>query len=320
MLIDQKPIGRTTRSNPVSYVGAFDEIRALFAASPDAKLRRYTAGTFSFNSGTGRCPVCSGNGFEHVEMQFLADVYLRCGECGGSRYRAETLKVRLEGATGRRADIATVLDLTVTEALEFFAHSPRVLARLQPLADVGLDYLRLGQPVPTLSGGEAQRLKLAGYLAAAAVAPRAPAERRASGSRAAAKDAGKLLLFDEPTTGLHFEDVARLLRAFGLLLEAGHSLLVIEHNLEVIGAADWIIDLGPEGGAAGRPDRRLRPARDDHGDRALAYRRGAARQRQSVPRALRQPKRADGRCTAGISAAAPAHQRARRARAQPART
>jgi len=238
VLIDQKPIGRTTRSNPVSYVGAFDEIRALFAATPDAKLRRYTAGTFSFNSGTGRCPVCSGNGFEHVEMQFLADVYLRCGECQGSRYRAETLKVRLEGAGGARADIASVLDFTVTEALAFFAAAPRVRARLQPLADVGLDYLRLGQPVPTLSGGEAQRLKLAGYLAEAAAAT-----RRGT--------AGKLLLFDEPTTGLHFEDVARLLRAFMLLLEAGHSLLVIEHNLEVIGAADWIIDLGPEGGAAG---------------------------------------------------------------------
>ena len=247
VLIDQKPIGRTTRSNPVSYVGAFDEIRALFAATPDAKLRRYTAGTFSFNSGTGRCPVCSGNGFEHVEMQFLADVYLRCGECGGSRYRAETLEVRLQGATGERADIAAVLNLTVTEALRFFASSPRVLARLQPLADVGLDYLRLGQPVPTLSGGEAQRLKLAGYLADAAAPPRA----RSRVGQAAASGAGKLLLFDEPTTGLHFEDVARLLRAFGLLLEAGHSLLVIEHNLEVIGAADWIIDLGPEGGAEG---------------------------------------------------------------------
>jgi len=243
VLIDQKPIGRTTRSNPVSYVGAFDEIRALFAATPDARLRRYTAGTFSFNSGTGRCPVCSGNGFEHVEMQFLADVYLRCGECHGSRYRAETREVRLDGANGARADIAGVLEFTVTEALAFFAGSPRVCARLQPLSDVGLDYLRLGQPVPTLSGGEAQRLKLAGYLAEAAMAPRRNAPAKGA--------TGKLLLFDEPTTGLHFEDVARLLRAFMLLLEAGHSLLVIEHNLEVIGAADWIIDLGPEGGAAG---------------------------------------------------------------------
>jgi excinuclease ABC subunit A len=251
VLIDQKPIGRTTRSNPVSYVGAFDEIRALFAASPDAKLRRYTAGTFSFNSGTGRCPVCSGNGFEHVEMQFLADVYLRCGECNGSRYRTATREVRIEGATGARADIAAVLELTVTEALAFFAHAPRVRSRLQPLADVGLDYLRLGQPVPTLSGGEAQRLKLAGYLAEAALAPRRNAGAARRGGAAHIGAVGKLLLFDEPTTGLHFEDVARLLRAFVLLLEAGHSLLVIEHNLEVVGAADWIIDLGPEGGAAG---------------------------------------------------------------------
>ena len=256
VLIDQKAIGRTTRSNPVSYVGAFDEIRALFAACPDARLYRYTAGTFSFNGGTGRCPVCSGNGFEHVEMQFLADVYLRCDACGGSRYRAETLRVRLPGAAGRRADIAAVLGMTVTEALGFFAAWPRVLARLQPLANVGLDYLRLGQPVPTLSGGEAQRLKLAGYLAEAAIKPRRAAAAgqaavASAGVTAPASASGKLLLFDEPTTGLHFEDVARLLRAFGLLLEAGHSLLVIEHNLEVIGAADWIIDLGPEGGAGG---------------------------------------------------------------------
>ena len=238
VLVDQAPIGRTTRSNPVSHVGAFAEIRALFAATPDARLRRYSAGTFSFNGGTGRCPACGGNGFEHVEMQFLSDVYLRCGECDGKRYRAETLQVRIKGADGRRADIAGVLDFTVTEALAFFARSPRVCARLQPLADVGLDYLRLGQPVPTLSGGEAQRLKLAGHLADAA--------RSARGG-----GAGKLLLFDEPTTGLHFEDVARLLRAFDLLLAGGHSLLVIEHNLDVIGAADWIIELGPEGGEAG---------------------------------------------------------------------
>ena len=252
VMIDQTPIGRTTRSNPVSYVGAFDEIRALFAATPDAKLRRYTAGTFSFNSGTGRCPACSGNGFEHVEMQFLADVYLRCAECDGKRFRAETLQVRYAGADGRELDIAAVLELTVREALQFFAATPRVGARLQPLADVGLDYLRLGQPVPTLSGGEAQRLKLAGYLAEAAVdAARAPRRRAGGGPVAPAGSVGKLLLFDEPSTGLHFEDVARLLRAFGLLLAAGHSLLVIEHNLDIIGAADWIIDLGPEGGAAG---------------------------------------------------------------------
>jgi excinuclease ABC subunit A len=169
VLIDQTPIGRTTRSNPASYVGAFDEIRARFAAEPEAKLRRYTAGTFSFNSGNGRCPSCGGNGFEHVEMQFLSDVYLRCGDCDGSRYRADTLQIRIQGADGRRCHIAEVLAMTATEALAFFADQPAVCARLQPLVDVGLDYVRLGQPVPTLSGGEAQRLKLAGHLAAAAL-------------------------------------------------------------------------------------------------------------------------------------------------------
>src|SRR5580692_1763825 len=167
VLIDQTPIGRTTRSNPASYVGAFDEIRTRFAAEPEAKLRKYTAGTFSFNSGTGRCPACGGNGFEHIEMQFLSDVYLRCGECNGRRYRAETLQVRIQGANGRRASIAEVLAMTATEALAFFADREGICARLQPLIDVGLDYVRLGQPVPTLSGGEAQRLKLAGYLAEA---------------------------------------------------------------------------------------------------------------------------------------------------------
>jgi excinuclease ABC subunit A len=244
VMIDQTPIGRTTRSNPASHVGAFDEIRALFAATPDATLRRYTAGTFSFNSGNGRCPVCSGNGFEHVEMQFLSDVYLRCGECEGRRFRAEVQEIRLSGATGAQASISEVLEMTVTTALQFFALAPKVLARLRPLSDVGLDYLRLGQPVPTLSGGEAQRLKIAGYLAEAALVAR-------TRKGAAADTRGKLLLFDEPTTGLHFEDIARLMGALGLLLETGHSLLVIEHNLDVIGAADWIIELGPEGGNAG---------------------------------------------------------------------
>ncbi|MFO1400923.1 MAG: excinuclease ABC subunit UvrA [Steroidobacteraceae bacterium] len=243
VLVDQSPIGRTTRSNPASHVGAFDAIRALFAATPDARLARCSAGTFSFNSGTGRCPECGGNGFEHVEMQFLSDVYLRCPACDGSRYRAAMLAIRLAGR-GRSAHIAEVLDMTVTEALEFFADAPKVRERLQPLADVGLDYLRIGQPVPTLSGGEAQRLKIAGYLADAASAPRG--RRGAAGA-----PGGTLLLFDEPTTGLHFEDIARLIRAFGLLLEAGHSLLVIEHNLDVIRAADWLIDLGPEAGARG---------------------------------------------------------------------
>ncbi|HEX4618206.1 MAG TPA: excinuclease ABC subunit UvrA, partial [Steroidobacteraceae bacterium] len=239
VMVDQSAIGRTTRSNPASYVGAFDAIRALFAADPAAQERKYTPGTFSFNSGNGRCPTCSGNGFEHVEMQFLSDVYLRCPDCNGRRYRDEVLDIRREGADGRRANIAEVLDMTVTEAGAFFADAAEVTARLTPLADVGLEYLKLGQPVPTLSGGEAQRLKLAGHLAEAGSVLSSTTHR------------GKLFLFDEPTTGLHFEDVAKLLKAFRKLLAAGHSLLVIEHNLDVIGAADWIIDLGPEGGERG---------------------------------------------------------------------
>ncbi len=239
IMVDQNQIGRTTRSNPASYVGAFDAIRALFAAEPAAQERKYTAGTFSFNSGNGRCPTCSGNGFEHVEMQFLADVYLRCPDCNGRRYREEVLDIRREGADGRRASIADVLDMTVTQANAFFAGASEVAVRLAPLLDVGLEYLKLGQPVPTLSGGEAQRLKLAGHLAEAGSVLSSTTHR------------GKLFLFDEPTTGLHFEDVAKLLKAFRKLLAAGHSLLVIEHNLDVIGAADWIIDLGPEGGDRG---------------------------------------------------------------------
>ncbi|MGH8296376.1 MAG: excinuclease ABC subunit UvrA, partial [Steroidobacteraceae bacterium] len=232
-------IGRTTRSNPASYVGAFDAIRALFAAEPAAQERKYTAGTFSFNAGNGRCPTCSGNGFEHVEMQFLSDVYLRCPDCNGRRYRDEVLEIKREGTNGRRASIADVLEMTITEALEFFRDSREVASRLAPLADVGLEYVRLGQPVPTLSGGEAQRLKLAGHLAAAGSVLSSTTHK------------GKLFLFDEPTTGLHFQDVAKLLTAFRKLLAAGHSLLVIEHNLDVIRACDWIIDLGPEGGEGG---------------------------------------------------------------------
>jgi excinuclease ABC subunit A len=239
VLVDQTPIGRTTRSNPASYVGAFDVVRELYAAEPAAQERKYTAGTFSFNSGNGRCPTCSGNGFEHVEMQFLSDVYLRCPDCNGCRYRDEVLEVKREGANGRRASIAEVLEMTVTEALAFFADVRELAVRLRPLADVGLEYVRLGQPVPTLSGGEAQRLKLAGHLAAAAASPTGTTPN------------GKLFLFDEPTTGLHFDDVAKLLRAFRKLLAAGHSLLIIEHNLDVIRAADWVIDLGPEGGERG---------------------------------------------------------------------
>ncbi len=251
VLVDQSAIGKTTRSNAASYVGALDAIRKLFAAEPLARERGYTTGTFSFNSGNGRCPTCGGNGFEHVEMQFLSDVYLRCPDCNGRRYRPQVLEVKLlpalplrpikggkHTAAARARSIADVLDMTVSEALAFFAGYPEVLRALQPLTAVGLTYLKLGQPVPTLSGGEAQRLKLAGHLA------------KTTSSKTAGAS-GTLFLFDEPTTGLHFADVATLLQAFRQLQARGHSLVVIEHNLDVIGAADWIIDLGPEGGAQG---------------------------------------------------------------------
>ncbi|MVW77410.1 excinuclease ABC subunit UvrA [Bordetella sp. 02P26C-1] len=241
VMVDQTPIGKTARSNPASYVGAFDAIRKLFAQAPVAKERGYTAGTFSFNSGDGRCPTCGGTGFEHVEMQFLSDVYLRCPDCDGRRFRPEVLQVHIEHL-GKRASIDEVLEMTVSEALDFFKGLRDVQTGLAPLADVGLEYVRLGQPVPTLSGGEAQRLKLAGHLAEAA---------RSGISTAKVAKKGSLFLFDEPTTGLHFDDVARLMRAFRKLLAAGHTLLVIEHNLDVIRAADWLIDLGPEGGDAG---------------------------------------------------------------------
>jgi excinuclease ABC subunit A len=239
VFVDQSPIGKTARSNPASYVGVFDEIRKRFAELPLAKERSYGAGMFSFNAGDGRCPTCGGSGFEHVEMQFLSDVYLRCPDCDGKRFRAELLEVKLPRG-GRELSVSEVLDLTVAEALQLFAQDREVLAKLQPLHDVGLDYLTLGQPVPTLSGGEAQRLKLAGFLAEAASKPR---------QKLATK--GTLFLFDEPTTGLHFDDIAKLMRAMRKLLSAGHSLILIEHNLDVIRAADWVIDLGPEGGEEG---------------------------------------------------------------------
>ncbi len=241
VMVDQTPIGKTARSNPASYVGAFDPIRKLFAQAPLARERGYTAGTFSFNSGDGRCPTCGGTGFEHVEMQFLSDVYIRCPDCDGRRFRPEVREVEIEHL-GRRASIDAVLGMTVSEAIDFFKGLRDVQLALAPLADVGLEYVCLGQPVPTLSGGEAQRLKLAGHLAEAA---------RSGISSAKVAKKGSLFLFDEPTTGLHFDDVARLMRAFRKLLGAGHTLLIIEHNLDVIRAADWVIDLGPEGGAGG---------------------------------------------------------------------
>ncbi len=264
VFVDQSPIGKTTRSNPVSYVGAFDLIRKQFASAELSRERGYTAGTFSFNTGDGRCPTCHGNGFEHVEMQFLSDVYLRCPDCDGKRFRPEIQEVRINGRSDAtamarpvEASIVDVLDMTVSQALAFFSATPEIARRLQPLVDVGLDYLKLGQPVPTLSGGEAQRLKLAGFLAEAAE----QARKKGASSRARRQLGGTLYLFDEPTTGLHFDDIAKLLRALRALQQAGHSVLVIEHNLDLIAAADWLIDLGPGGGehggrvvATGSPD------------------------------------------------------------------
>ncbi|RQP23150.1 excinuclease ABC subunit UvrA [Piscinibacter terrae] len=247
VFVDQSPIGKTARSNPASYVGAFDEIRKLFAEAPLAVQRGYGAGMFSFNAGDGRCPTCGGSGFEHVEMQFLSDVYLRCPDCDGRRYRAEILDVkidrRLPGDVIRDLSVADVLELTVSEAVQLFANDREVVRVLQPIVDVGLEYVKLGQPVPTLSGGEAQRLKLAGFLAEAA-------QNNTASKQAVAKK-GTLFMFDEPTTGLHFDDIAKLMRAFRKLLDAGHSIIVIEHNLDVIRASDWLIDLGPEGGDEG---------------------------------------------------------------------
>ena len=242
VFVDQSPIGKTARSNPVSYVGAWDTVREIFAAADLSRERGYTASKFSFNGGDGRCPTCGGSGFEHIEMQFLSDVYLRCPDCDGKRYRPEILEVSIE-RKGKRLNVADVLNLTVSEAADLFSADRDVIRALQPIVDVGLEYVKLGQPVPTLSGGEAQRLKLAGFLADAA--------KSSSASRQALARRGILFMLDEPTTGLHFDDIAKLMRALRKLLDAGHSLLVIEHNLDVIRASDWLIDLGPEGGDAG---------------------------------------------------------------------
>jgi excinuclease ABC subunit A len=227
VLVDQAPIGRTPRSNPVTYLKAFDPIRELFAATKDARSRGLTASHFSFNVPGGRCEACQGEGEVRVEMQFLADVFVPCDQCDGKRFKPQVLEVRYRGRT-----IHQVLDLTVREALTFFSSSPKVLRRLQVLDEIGLGYLRLGQPATTLSGGEAQRIKIAAHLSSH------------SGERL-------LYILDEPTTGLHFDDIAKLLTAFKKLLEAGHTLLVIEHNLDVIKTADYIVDLGPEGGEQG---------------------------------------------------------------------
>ena len=225
--VDHGPIGRTPRSNPATYTGVFDHVRKLFAATVEAKIRGYQPGRFSFNVKGGRCEACAGDGTIKIEMQFLPDVYVPCEVCHGARYNTDTLQVHYKGKT-----IAEVLDMPIEEAAAFFAPVPAIARHLTTLVDVGLGYVRLGQPAPTLSGGAAQRVKLAAEL-----------QRRSAGRTA--------YVLDEPTTGLHVEDIRKLLGVLGRLVAAGHTVIVIEHNLDVIKTADWVIDLGPEGGSRG---------------------------------------------------------------------
>ena len=225
--VDQAPIGRTPRSNPATYTGVFDHIRRLFSQTPEAKVRGYQPGRFSFNVRGGRCEACAGDGTIKIEMHFLPDVYVPCEICNGARYNRDTLEVTFRGKT-----IADVLDLSCEEALAFFANQPPIARHMQTMVDVGLGYVRLGQPAPTLSGGEAQRVKLSTELS-----------RRPTGHT--------FYVLDEPTTGLHFEDVRRLLEVLSRLVDQGNTVVVIEHNLDVIKTADWVIDLGPEGGDGG---------------------------------------------------------------------
>ena len=231
--MDQRPIGRSSRSNPITYIKAYDEIRKLFAATSDAKVRRITAAHFSFNIDKGRCPACEGTGITEVDMQFMAPVTVICETCQGHRFRPEVLAVRYFGKDNQGRNISEVLDLTVEDAIEFFADQRKLSRRLRVLLDVGLGYLRLGQSTSTLSGGEAQRLKLASFL-----------DRSAN-------EGERLFLFDEPTTGLHLADIDLLYHTIRRLVQRGDSVVVVEHSPDLISRADWIIDLGPGGGVHG---------------------------------------------------------------------
>ena len=251
--IDQSPIGRTPRSNPATYTGVFALIRTLMARTPDARVRGYQPGRFSFNVKGGRCEACQGDGLMKIEMHFLPDVYVTCEVCKGKRYNRETLEVRYKGK-----NIADVLEMTVADALEFFEPVPSIKQKLETLHDVGLDYIRLGQSATTLSGGEAQRVKLATELS-----------RRATGRT--------LYILDEPTTGLHFADIRRLLDVLNQLVDQGNTVVIIEHNLDVIKTADFIVDLGPEGGneggrviATGTPEEVARQAEKSYTGQYLA--------------------------------------------------
>jgi len=251
--IDQSPIGRTPRSNPATYTGVFDHIRQLFAQTPESKLRGYKPGRFSFNVKGGRCETCRGDGQIKIEMHFLPDVYVPCEACRGKRYNRDTLEVWYKGK-----NIADVLDMSVEEAVEFFANVPRIARRLKALEDVGLGYIRMGQPATTLSGGEAQRVKLAAELSKVATGR-------------------TLYILDEPTTGLHFADIEKLLEMLQRLVTQGNTVVVIEHNLDVIKSADWVVDLGPEGGeeggrvvASGTPEDLAALAETSHTGRFLA--------------------------------------------------
>jgi excinuclease ABC subunit A len=233
--VDQNPIGRSSRSNPATYLKAFDEIRSLFANQKLAKLRGYKPGFFSFNIAGGRCENCEGEGQIKVEMQFMADIYLTCDECHGKRFKEEVLEVKYNGKS-----IIDILEMTVDQAMEFFTSIEKknstinkIIDKIQPLEEVGLGYLRLGQPSNTLSGGEAQRIKLAFFLS--------------KGTH----EGKTMFIFDEPTTGLHIHDISKLLHSFNALIERGHTVTVIEHNMEIVKSADWVIDLGPEGGDEG---------------------------------------------------------------------